>query len=566
MTEPSQNAGCQKEGMSEPRAQPPHHVCELGKPGPEDTKASRKSVSFYLSFLALNISVFLVSLDATALAVAVPKITSELHGTTLQAFWTNLSFLLAVVITQPIYTNISDVLGRKGPLNVAFILVFVGSIVFAIANSMTVLILGRILQGLGGGGLDVLGEVILADLTTLKERPLYLGLFALPMAGGGICGPIIGAAFSEFADWRWIGWLNLPISALGFLLTLFFLRLRPIEISVRSKLGRLDWIGMLLFTIGSTSFALPLSSASAIYPWSSWRIILPLVVGILVLIGFGYYEGRPSDPIFPYRIFENVTAVMTLIGATIHGILLYSILLYVPLFFQAVLLETPFRSAISALPAGISIVGFSIVSAIAVEMIRRYRWMVVSNWFLAACGIGLWALWGPDLSLGLKYGLQILAGIGIGTLFTILTIPMQASVRDVNDMGIAGGILVSFRLFGGLAGLSICSTIFNSVLRQRLTSLGPLPPSFDALGDIREAVAFIPILRTLDQSSLSTAVVIDAYRQSMMAVFLALAGFGIIGFLTSFFIRELSLEKEELGRQRLEVSTQGALKAEESCT
>ena len=419
---------------------------------------------------------------------------------------------------------------------------------------MPTLIVGRILQGLGGGGLDVLGEVILADITTLKERPLYLGLFSVPLAGGGICGPIIGAAFSEYASWRWIGWLNLPLIAIGFGLSFFFLHQRPIDRSFKAKLRRLDWLGMVLFTIGSTTLALPLSWAGAMYPWASWRTIVPLVIGTLILIAFAINERKPEEPMFPYRIFQNTTAAVTLVGATIHGLILYSMLLYAPLFFQAVRLETPFKSAISILPAGCSIVGFSVISAIFVEVVHAYRWLIIFNWILATGGVGLWALWYSSSSPALLYGLQVLAGVGVGTLFTVLTIPMQASVDDVDDMGIAAGITVSFRLFGGLLGLAVGSSVFNNVLASRIASLGHLPSEVEVLNDIREAIAFIPMLRSLRGQLPIMPSILDAYRTSFMAVFLALAGFGVIGFLTSLWTKELSLQKNELGRQRLEKS------------
>ena len=128
------------------------------------------------------------------------------------------------------------------------------------------------------------------------------------MAGGGICGPVIGAALSEYVSWRWIGWINLPIVVLGFGLSFFFLRLRPIEQSLSSKLLRLDWIGMLVFALGSTAFSLPLSWAGSIYSWSSWKTVLPLASGVIILVGFSFDEKRPVQPIFPYRIFQNVTA------------------------------------------------------------------------------------------------------------------------------------------------------------------------------------------------------------------------------------------------------------------
>lgn len=485
----------------------------------------------------------------------IQRITQDLHGTTLEAFWTSLSFILAIVITQPIYITISDVLGRKIPLYASFLFFFVGSIVFGVAKNMPVLIVGRILQGLGGGGLDVLSEIILTDITSLKERPLFLGLYALPMAGGGVCGPLIGAAFSEFVDWRWIGWINLPIIAVGVLLAFFFLHLRPIDSSFRSKLRRLDWIGMVLFTIGSTTFALPLSWAGAMYPWSSWKTILPLIIGAVVLLVFAIYESKPADPVFPYRIFNNRTAVVTLIGAAAHGAVLYSIMLYTPLFFQAVMLETPFKSAVSVLPSSACIVAFSIFGVISVEVLRQYRWGVIANGLLMTLGVGLWALWRNTSSRALLYGLQVIAAIGVGTLFTLLNIPMTASVQQVDDMGVAAGILVSFRLFGALIGLAICSSVFNNVFEQRIASIGTLPPSIELLKDVREAISFIPTLRVIDLQPRILEHVIEAYRVSIMAVFLTLAGIGAVGFFASLFTRELTIESEDLGRQQFEKSS-----------
>lgn len=420
---------------------------------------------------------------------------------------------------------------------------------------MPVLIVGRMLQGLGGGGLDVLSEIILTDITSLKERPLFLGLYALPMAGGGVCGPLIGAAFSEFVDWRWIGWINLPIIAVGVLLAFFFLHLRPIDSSFRSKLRRLDWIGMLLFTIGSTTFALPLSWAGAMYPWSSWKTILPLIIGAVFLLVFAIYESKPADPVFPYRIFNNRTAVVTLIGAAAHGAVLYSILLYTPLFFQAVMLETPFKSAVSVLPSSTCIVAFSIFGVISVEVLRQYRWGVIANGLLMTLGVGLWALWRNTSSRALLYGLQVIAAIGVGTLFTLLNIPMTASVQQADDMGVAAGILVSFRLFGALIGLAICSSVFNNVFEQRIASIGTLPPSIELLKDVREAISFIPTLRVIDLQPSILEHVIEAYRVSIMAVFLTLAGIGAVGFFASLFTRELTIEREDLGRQQFEKSS-----------
>jgi hypothetical protein len=231
----------EKEAKLEPELESQIEALEVET---EESRSSyKKSVSFYLAFLSLMIMVLIVSLDATILAVAIPAITNELTGTTIQAFWASISFTLAVVIIQPIYTNVSNVMGRKICLYTAFVLFGIGSIVFAVSHSMGVLIFGRVLQGLGGGGLDVLSEIITADITTLKERAFWIGMLSVPMSLGCILGPVLGALFSEYADWRWIGWMNLPLVGIALVLAIFFMRLKKSEKSLLSRLGKIDWIG-----------------------------------------------------------------------------------------------------------------------------------------------------------------------------------------------------------------------------------------------------------------------------------------------------------------------------------
>lgn len=478
-------------------------------------------------------------------------ITRDLGGTTLEAFWASLCFTLAVVAVMPIITSVSDVIGRKIPLYISFVLFLVGSIVFAQAHSMAVLILGRVLQGLGGGGLDVLGEVILADITTLKERPLYLGLFSLPMAGGAICGPIVGAALAQYVSWRWIGWINLPFGVTGLVLFIFFLRLKSINTSLTDKLGRLDWFGMALFVIGSTLFSIPLSWAGALYPWASYHTLVPFILGILFLVAFGFYEARPVQPVFPYRIFKSRTANATLIGSFIHGAVFNSGLLYLLLSFQATFRETASRSAVSVLPICITIVVFSVVGAVSVEVTRKYKLITIVAWPCMAIGIGIMALWKPHAVAAFRYGPQVLAGIGIGILFTTTTFPMNAS-QHIDDAGLAVGIMVSFRMFGGLTGMSISSTVFHSVFKHRISLLGALPAQLAKIHDVREAVGFIPSLRSIDHKIPLYGAVVEAYRLSFMAVFVVLASMAAVGFFFSLFIEDLSLESDEVGRQGFE--------------
>jgi hypothetical protein len=131
-----------------------------------------------------------------------------------------------------------------------------------------------------------------------------------------------------------------------------------------------------------------------------------------------------------------------------------------------------------------------------------------------------------------------------------LTIPLQTSVVDVNDSGIAAGILVSFRLFGGLIGLSICAAVFNDVFEKEVAFLPSFPPSLELLRDVREATSFIPELKKIYPMSEFLAPILRVYRQCFKAVFCTLASTGIVGLLSSFLIQDLTLENSDAGRQR----------------
>lgn len=312
-----------------------------------------------------------------------------MDGTTFEAFWASLAFTLTVVVSLPTYASASDVLGRKIPLYTSHFLFLVGSIVFATANSMPVVIIGRLVQGLGGGGLDVLNEILIVDITTLEERPLYIGLMAVPMAAGTIAGPIIGAGFSEYVSWRWIGWINVPLVGVDIALAAIFLRLKKLDEPLQARFARLDWAGSLLFTIGAAAFVLPLSWADNLFPWSSWETIVPLVLGLLVLLGFAFYEAKPESPLFPHRIFKSRTSLMTVFSGTIHGLIIYPATTYLPLFFQAVKLQSRLQSAVSILPSCCGVVGFALLSGVAIEVSRRYLWQFWASWITISVGIGM---------------------------------------------------------------------------------------------------------------------------------------------------------------------------------
>ncbi|KAJ9210963.1 hypothetical protein DTO166G4_7460 [Paecilomyces variotii] len=520
----------------------------------DEAKSSKKPLSFHLAFIGLAASVFVFQMDATCLGLVLPTIAGNLGGSNLQSFWANLAYTLCGLSMQPVWASISDAFGRKPPLFVSMALFFVGSIVFATSKNMNTIIASRVLQGFGGGGIDVLAEVILADMTTLQERSTYLGLMGIPAAIGNILGPSVGALFATYASWRWIGWMNLPFLGVATPLLFLFLNLRPIKFdaSLRGNLARLDWIGMILMIIGITIFVLPLSWAGSLFPWASWQTLLPMLLGVVVLIAFAFYEKYPASPIVPHRLFHSTTANMTLVGVFFHGAVLVSILQYLPLLYQAVQLETPILSAVSLLPAVITSVVFAAISMMMVPLFGGYAWLLRFSWLILTLGTGLLALFKVGSSKSMNYGLPILWGTGVA-LLRLSILPMQASVKDINDTGLAIGLLLGVRMFGGLVGLTIASTIFNTTFSTSISSSSiKLTGSLAPLQDAANAVSFIDKLRLLDISVATLDPILRVYLKCFQTIFYTMTGLSGLGLVTSFFVAEIDLNRRNLGNQRFE--------------
>ncbi|KAM4065794.1 major facilitator superfamily protein [Hirsutella rhossiliensis] len=479
--------------------------------------------------LMLAMIAIIVSWDVTALSLALPVIADQLHGTNFQSFWASIAFILGIAVTQPIYASISDVVGRKYALYTSIILFGIGSIVFATATNMKIVVAGRLIKGLGAGGLDVLQTIILCDITTLKERPRWLGVMSMANAVGAVTGPFIGGITGVLA--------------------FFFLHLTPIEGGIKHKVRTLDWSGFALFTVIGTTVALPLSWANTLYAWGSWQTLVPLGVGLLLLVPFGFVEKRAAVPMIPYQIFDNVSIITGTVSGLLYGALLNPALLYLPLFFQAVYLETPIEAAKSTLPLCCLVVAMSIIVSMLIDWNRKYRIALWAGWSLTTIFLGLNYMVGADTSRAQTYAFQALLGAGLGTALMATMITVLASVRRVDDEGRAAGMLVTARFVGSLLGLAVCSTVFSSIFQKRLSSVRDLPRQLAVLQDASQAVGFIPRLREVHVSGDFMRVVTGAYEDAFQTIWVVLAAFSGLAALLSVLTRENSLEKDDVGRQ-----------------
>jgi MFS family permease len=469
--------------------------------------------------------------------------------TSLESYWVGIAFLLSAVVCQPIHTALSDIVGRKPILLICLSFFFVGSLIVATSQNAAALLSGRTIQGIGGGGMEALSEVILTDMTTLKERPKYIGILGVMWASGCICGPAAGALFSELLTWRWIGWVMLPLSGTAMALT-HFLTLHIDHGSIWSKLRRVDWIGIGTLMAGMLSLILALAWGGQLYAWSSWQTLFPLTLGVFILLGLAVYEHYPMEPMINPRWFSSLTASAAYFGSFIHGIILWCIIYYATLYFEGARQHSPLKSVVDTFPISFTLTPMAIVCALLIEISRRYLWTVWIGWILLCTGLGSFYVLDYDTSSAVYYGLQVPAGIGGGFLLTALAIPLQAAV-PADEAGVAMGTLVFFRAVGSTVGITLGWAIFSNIFNHQLRHIEL--PAHVPLQDASQATAFISQMDSFQLSSAERAQILNLYAAPIKWIWIACTVLSGLGLVASLFMKDLTLENNDKSRQHFEI-------------
>jgi MFS family permease len=338
---------------------------------------------------------------------------------------------------MPLYGQLSEVFGRRWPAIFAVALFTAGSGIAGAANDSTTMIAGRAVQGIGGGGISLMTQLIISDLVSVRERGPYIGIVFAVFGLGTLVGPVLGGIIAE-ANWRWVFWLNLPIGGLTLILQLIFLQVEfKRTMSLEEKLRRIDWIGNALLITALISIMIALSWADTRYPWSDWHILVPLLVGFAGMIIFHVWESTEYvvQPTMSSHVFTNMTCAICLILTFMSSIILYWVMLFLPIYFQGVLLVSPRRSGVLLLPSVAFAVPAAIVSGILLTKFGRYKPLHLFSFAIMTLTQGLFTLLNRDSSLGEIIGFQVLGAIGAGFCLTTILPAAQANMPQ-SDSGV----------------------------------------------------------------------------------------------------------------------------------
>lgn len=337
---------------------------------------------------------------------------------------------------------------------------------------MGMMIAGRAIQGIGAGGINVLIEVIVCDLVPLRQRGNYLAAIFGLVAIGTALGPFFGGLIVQYSDWRWVFYLNLPVGGVALLLLFVFLHVKSKkEPTLAMSLGKIDWVGNALFITAVSSTLVGLGWAGAVYAWSSFRVIVPLVLGLLGLAAFLVLEKFVAEPMVPLRLFSNRTLIAVYLLTFLHSVITMWSIYFLPVYFQGVLRASPGNSGLYLLPTILILVPMAAGGGGIMSKTGKYRPIHFVGFALMTIGFGIFSLLDKDSSTGRWVGYQILAGAGAGLVIPTLLPAIMAPLAE-SDTALATATWAFLRSFGLTWGTAIPAAIFNNrvaALSERIT-------------------------------------------------------------------------------------------------
>ncbi|AOY94797.1 MFS transporter [Cupriavidus sp. USMAA2-4] len=409
-----------------------------------------------MAMFGIAFVVMLVALDQTVVGTALPTVVAELQGFEYYA-WVATAYLLASVITVPIFGRLGDYYGRK-PFVMASIIVFTGaSALCGMATSMPFLVLARALQGIGGGMLVGTAFACIPDL--FPDSHVRLRWQVMMSAAFGIAnaiGPSLGGVLTEWYGWRAVFYVNLPVGLLGLV---FAWRYLP-HLRHQSHAGpiRVDWLGAALIGLGLGSLQLSVELLPR-HGFGAGTVGL-LLLAVAALVGLWHWERRSPNPILPLDMFRNPGLAPLFLLAVLVGFTMFSLLLYAPLLFQGGFGYSPKEAGLLVTPLVVCITVGSILNGRIITRVRNPNAMLYAGFIMLALAcLGL-SQATRDMSRHLLLALMLVGGFGLGFIMPNLTVFAQQTAGRT-QLGIATAMLQSLRMVGGMAGTALIGTLVD---------------------------------------------------------------------------------------------------------
>ncbi|CAI7659062.1 unnamed protein product [Penicillium glandicola] len=494
----------------------------------------RLEVREWLVFICIVILAMMDSFNATILIPALPDLANIFEKPLASTFWVNTVYLLSGASSQLYFPMMSEVFSNGPVWIIAVVLATIGTGICCGSMSLAELIIGRMIQGIGGGGATSLCFVIMTETAPESIHSRYSCYILLTRMCGCILGPVIGGLFVDNADWRWAFYFNFIFCALGLLAIPFAVDLRALEHIPLRKLRVLDWPGATFAVLGLGTILVGLSWGGSSYRWGSWQTIVPLAVGAVILLVLLFYETKWAlHPQFGRRVFRSRMMVMTHLGCFLHGFVVFCHLQFFPLY----LISTHYMSTTLSGIALLAMVGLAIAPATVVGVIlaresRCTQWIISGGWILTALASGCSILLDTSTPTVAWVFLLFTAGLGHGLLLSSYNVRIQNLPKDGDGSLSTLPTTMSYymRAWGMAVAVPVGGVVLLNFFGNGLASVG-LDRDM-----VNSTNGYLILMKEVNMTSKQREAVTIVSVASFQAVWDLITGVAILGGISSGFL------------------------------
>ncbi|PPF37353.1 MFS transporter [Rathayibacter sp. AY1A2] len=501
------------------------------------------------SLSGLLLGMFVSILAGTVVSTSLPRIISDLKGDQNAYTWVVTATLLATTVSTPLWGKFADLFNRKLLIQLALGLFVIGSALAGFSQDTNMLIVFRVFQGLGAGGLAALSQIIMADIISPRERGKYAGLFGGVMAIGTVGGPLLGGVVTDAFGWRWNFFIAMPVAIVAIVLLQMTLRLPAHP----KRKVRIDYLGAVLIAGGVSLLLIWVSLAGKNFDWASWETAVMVGGAVVLLIAAVITELTVAEPIIPMGMFKNRTFSLAVVASISVGVSMFGVAVFLAQYMQLARGATPTQSGLLTIPMMAGLLIASTIFGGIISRTGKWKAIMISGGVLAVIGTSLLSTLRYDTDLVLVGLYMAVLGAGLGMLMQNLVLVVQNSI-EVKNLGVATSAVTFFRSLGGTVGVSVLGSMLGTVIADRIkTGIAGLAPADQALAAQALGSGTIPQPATLPDAV--RVVVESAYGIGVGDVFLYSIPLAVVTLIAVVLLPNVSLGSKNAVQLKAEPTT-----------